>query len=105
VWHDRVPDEPRWRFDIELPTAHITGRVVDREGNGRRDVSAERGAAQSQARRFTQVTFGTTRTASDGGFSFEHLTAGVYTLSVGSPGPPRAAASAAERGGPRAPRH
>jgi Carboxypeptidase regulatory-like domain len=85
VWHDRVPDEPRWRFDIELPVAHIAGRVVDRDGNARPEVLVELEPDQSQARRFSQVTYGSTETEADGSFRFENLTAGVYTVSVGAP--------------------
>ncbi len=98
VWHDRVPDEPRWRFEIELPVAHIAGHVVDREGRGLSGETVDFEPDQSQARRFSQVTYGSTRTKADGSFRFENLTAGVYTVSVGSPtshGAPPSSASLA----------
>jgi hypothetical protein len=87
VRHARVPDEPRWRFDIELSDAHIAGRVVDREGRGLRDVSVQVEPDAAHARRFSHVAYALVETDEDGGFRFESLPEGVYSVWAGEPPP------------------
>lgn len=98
VRHARVPDEPRWRFDIELSEAHIAGRVVDREGRGLRDVSVQVEPDAAHARRFSHVAYAQVETDEDGNFRFESLPEGVYTVWAGDPIPKASSEGAAAAG-------
>jgi hypothetical protein len=84
VLHARVPDVARWRYDIDLPDASISGRVVDGQGRGVRGIAVQLEPDQTQARRFSHVAYGTTRSEEDGRFRFENLSAGVYSVWAGA---------------------